>query len=40
MKEARAALSRSVEDYLKVIFSLTERDEVASTSSIAATLDV
>lgn len=40
MKEAHAALSRSVEDYLKAIFSLTERDEVASTSAIAAALDV
>lgn len=40
MKEAHAALSRSVEDYLKAIFSLTERDEVASTSAIAASLDV
>tara|TARA_B100001123_G_scaffold30587_1_gene32171 strand:+ start:19175 stop:19861 length:687 start_codon:yes stop_codon:yes gene_type:complete len=40
MKEARATLSPSVEDYLKTIFSLTERNEVASTSSIAAALDV
>ena len=40
MKEARTALSRSVEDYLKAIFSLTERGEVASTSAIAAALEV
>ena len=33
-------LSRSVEDYLKAIFSLTERGEVASTSAIAAALEV
>ena len=40
MKEARPALSRSVEDYLKAIFALTERGQVASTSAIAAALDV
>ena len=40
MKEARPALSRSVEDYLKAIFSLTERGEVASTSAIASALEV
>lgn len=40
MEEARPALSRSVEDYLKAIFSITERGEAASTSSIAAALDV
>lgn len=33
-------LSRSVEDYLKVIYALSERGEPASTSSIAETLDV
>ncbi len=33
-------LSRSVEDYLKVIWSLVERGEAASTSNIAAALDV
>jgi hypothetical protein len=38
MKEARPALSRSVEDYLKAIFALTERGEVASTSAIASSL--
>ena len=32
--------SRSVEDYLKAIFSITERSEAASTSVIAAALDV
>jgi DtxR family Mn-dependent transcriptional regulator len=33
-------LSRSVEDYLKAIFSLTERGEPASTSAVAQALDV
>lgn len=33
-------LTRSVEDYLKVIYSLTERGEPASTSGIAEALDV
>jgi DtxR family Mn-dependent transcriptional regulator len=40
MKEARPSLSRSVEDYLKAIFAITERGEAASTSAIAAALDV
>lgn len=40
MKEAREPLSRSVEDYLKAIFAITERGEAASTSVIAAALDV
>jgi len=40
MKEARPSLSRSVEDYLKAIFAITERGEAASTSSIAAALEV
>ena len=40
MKEARPALSRSVEDYLKAIFALTERGEIASTSAIAGALEV
>lgn len=35
-----AGLSRSVEDYLKAIYSLCEHGEVASTSSIAEALDV
>jgi len=34
------SLSRSVEDYLKAIYSLTERGEAASTSNIAQALDV
>ena len=34
------SLSRSVEDYLKVIYALSEQGEAASTSGIAATLDV
>jgi DtxR family Mn-dependent transcriptional regulator len=34
------ALSRSVEDYLKAIYSLTERGESPSTSNIAQVLDV
>jgi DtxR family Mn-dependent transcriptional regulator len=33
-------LSRSVEDYLKAIYSLSESGEVASTSAIAEALDV
>jgi DtxR family Mn-dependent transcriptional regulator len=33
-------LSRSVEDYLKAIFSLTERGEPASTSAVAQALEV
>jgi DtxR family transcriptional regulator, Mn-dependent transcriptional regulator len=33
-------LSRSVEDYLKAIWSLTERGEAASTSNIASVLEV
>lgn len=33
-------LSRSVEDYLKAIFSLTERGDPASTSAVAQLLDV
>lgn len=34
------ALSRSVEDYLKAIYSLSEKGEPASTSDIADTLDI
>jgi DtxR family transcriptional regulator, Mn-dependent transcriptional regulator len=34
------SLSRSVEDYLKAIYSLSERGDTASTSNIAAILDV
>ena len=33
-------LTRSVEDYLKAIYSLTEREETASTSALAEALDV
>ena len=33
-------LSRSVEDYLKAVYSLTEREESASTSALAESLDV
>ncbi len=33
-------LTRSVEDYLKAVYSLTERGEAASTSSLAEALDV
>jgi len=35
-----SALSRSVEDYLKAVFNLTERGEAASTSAIADALEV
>ncbi len=34
------SLSRSVEDYLKVIYSLTEEGKAASTSAVAQALDV
>jgi DtxR family Mn-dependent transcriptional regulator len=40
MTEDTPSLSRSVEDYLKVIYSLCSRGEPASTSSIADALDV
>jgi DtxR family Mn-dependent transcriptional regulator len=33
-------LSRSVEDYLKAVFHLTERGDAASTSALAGALDV
>jgi len=33
-------LTRSVEDYLKAVYSLTEREESASTSALAEVLDV
>ncbi len=33
-------LSRSVEDYLKAVYTITERDESASTSALADLLDV
>ena len=37
---SRPPLSRSVEDYLKTIYSLSEGGDPASTSAIAETLDV
>jgi DtxR family Mn-dependent transcriptional regulator len=40
MADETSGLSRSVEDYLKVIYSLCEPGEVASTSSIADALEV
>jgi DtxR family Mn-dependent transcriptional regulator len=40
MVNETSGLSRSVEDYLKVIYSLGEHGEVASTSSIAEALEV
>jgi DtxR family Mn-dependent transcriptional regulator len=41
MKQTPAPrLSRSVEDYLKAVYSLTERGESASTSALAESLDV
>jgi DtxR family Mn-dependent transcriptional regulator len=33
-------LSRSVEDYLKAVFTITEREETAATSALAHLLDV
>ena len=35
-----ARLTRSVEDYLKAIYTLTEREESASTSALAESLEV
>lgn len=40
MTPANPGLSRSVEDYLKAIYGLTERGEAASTSAIAELLAV
>lgn len=40
MVDPGEGLSRSVEDYLKAIFSLTERGEPASTSALAQVLEV
>jgi len=40
MSDSTRKLSRSVEDYLKAIFSLTERGEPASTSAVAQALDI
>ncbi|MEX0936053.1 MAG: metal-dependent transcriptional regulator [Gemmatimonadota bacterium] len=40
MSDKPPNLSRSVEDYLKVIYSLSEKGEAASTSHIADALDV
>lgn len=40
MNRTRAPLSRSVEDYLKAVYSLTEQGGSASTSDLAALLDV
>jgi DtxR family transcriptional regulator, Mn-dependent transcriptional regulator len=40
MTDQSPPLSRSVEDYLKVIYGLTERGESASTSAIADALDI
>lgn len=40
MIDGSTPLSRSVEDYLKAIYALSERGGPASTSSIAETLDV
>ncbi len=40
MADEISGLSRSVEDYLKVIYSLGQSGEAASTSSIAVALDV
>jgi DtxR family Mn-dependent transcriptional regulator len=40
MSDPVEKLSRSVEDYLKAIFALTERGDPASTSAVAESLDV
>jgi DtxR family transcriptional regulator, Mn-dependent transcriptional regulator len=40
MPSETPSLSRSVEDYLKAIYSLSERGDAASTSSIAGILDI
>ncbi|MCH7890712.1 MAG: metal-dependent transcriptional regulator, partial [Gemmatimonadetes bacterium] len=39
-KSQHPRLTRSVEDYLKAIYTLTEREESASTSALAESLDV
>lgn len=36
----RERLSRSIEDYLKAIYSITERSHAASTSALAAELEI
>jgi DtxR family Mn-dependent transcriptional regulator len=40
MSPVRSSLSRSVEDYLKAIYGLSERGEAASTSAVAEALAV
>ena len=40
MNAMKAALSRSVEDYLKAVYQLTEREQDAATSDIAERLGV
>lgn len=40
MTRASQGLSRSVEDYLKAIYGLSERGEVASTSAVAEVLGI
>jgi DtxR family Mn-dependent transcriptional regulator len=40
MTTQRPALSRSVEDYLKAIYGLSEQGDAASTSAVAEMLDV
>ena len=40
MADETSGLSRSVEDYLKAIYSLGESGEAASTSAIADALEV
>lgn len=40
MTTQRPALSRSVEDYLKAIYGLSEQGDAASTSAVAEALDV
>ena len=37
---AQRSLSRSVEDYLKAIYALSEHGDTASTSAIAEALDI
>ncbi|MEQ9400171.1 MAG: metal-dependent transcriptional regulator [Longimicrobiales bacterium] len=40
MNDATAGLSRSVEDYLKAIYGISEHGDAASTSAVAGALDV
>ena len=40
MSHSTRGLSRSVEDYLKAIYGISEQGDVASTSALADALDI